>query len=313
MNALVVGASGYAGRHALQAFESARGVDPEDDLELAVQDVEAVVFCGPTWEPDRKPAHGGAPHPLLARTLTAAQAAGVRRFVHLSTAAVYGPDHVGRIPESAEPRPAHAYERLTLREEAWLRGHRGALELVVVRAAAGFGAYDPILERLLRSLRAGRLRLVNGGRSQRTFLAGPDLGRALRAAALRGRPGATYLAAGFDGSWRDLLLMAAAVMGVPAKIASIPYDLAYIAAGARWLKARGGEECWPNPYGLDLLAKSHVYDDGHSRRDLSWSPQVGSFDEGVMELVKWFREFRHAAGAPAPVAPSTSPTSPQGK
>src|SRR5205814_2599124 len=117
-----------------------------------------------------------------------------------------------------------------------------------VRAAFGFGAYDPILERLLRQLRAGRLRLVNRGRARRGFLAGPDLGRALLAAALRGRPGATYLAGGFDGSWRELLTMAAAVMGVPEKIASIPYDLAYVAAGARWARARAGEEGGANPY-----------------------------------------------------------------
>ena len=62
-----------------------------------------------------------------------------------------------------------------------------------------------------------------------------------------------------------------------------------------WLRARGGQECWPNHYGLDMLAKNHVYDDSGSRRDLSWSPQVGSFDEGVMELVNWFQQRRHLA------------------
>lgn len=318
MNALVVGASGYAGGHALRAFEGARGVDPEDDLEGAAEGVEIVAFCGPTWKPDHKPLRGAGPHPLLARSLGAAQAAGVRRFVHLSTATVFGPDHAGRIPEDARPRPAHAYERLKLREEEWLRRHCGALELVVVRAAFGFGAYDPILERLLRQLRAGRLRLVNRGRARRGFLAGPDLGRALLAAALRGRPGATYLAGGFDGSWRELLTMAAAVMGVPEKIASIPYDLAYVAAGARWLRTRAGEECWPNPYALDLLAKDHTYDDARSRRDLSWSPQIGSFDEGVVELVKWFRSQPHPlpldAGATSPRGGEVDAvTSPQGK
>ena len=169
----------------------------------------------------------------------------------------------------------------------------------MVRAAAGFGAHDPILERLLRQLRAGTLRLVNSGRAERTFLAGPDLGRALYAAAVRGRPGATYLAGGFDGTWRDLLTMAAAVMGIPARIASIPYDLAYVEAAVRWLRARGGEACWPNHYGLDMLAKSHVYDDAGSRRDLSWSPQVGSFDEGVMELASWSQQLPRVAAAPA--------------
>ena len=309
MKALVVGASSYAGRHALQAFEGARGVDPDDDIESAAEGVDVVVMCAPTWEPDHKPAGGGAPHPLLVRVLGAARGTGVKRLVHLSTAAVYGPDHSGRILETAAPRPVHAYEKLKLREEAWLRLNRADLEVVVVRAAAGFGGHDPILERLLRQLRAGNLRLVNGGRAERTFLAGPDLGRALCAAAVRGRPGATYLAGGFDGTWRDLLTMAAAVMGIPARISSIPYDLAYIDAAVRWLRARSGQECWPNHYGLDMLAKNHVYDDSGSRRDLSWSPQVGSFDEGVMELVNWFQQRRHLA--PAPGAEETLAISPQ--
>jgi nucleoside-diphosphate-sugar epimerase len=309
VNALVVGASSYAGRHALRAFEGARGVDPDDDLESATEGVEVVVMCAPTWEPDHKPAGGQTPHPLLARVLGAARGAGVQRWVHLSTAAVYGPDHVGRVPETASPRPVHSYEKLKLREEEWLRLNRADLEVVVVRAAAGFGGYDPILERLLRQLRAGTLRLVNGGRAERTFLAGPDLGRALHAAAVRGRAGATYLAGGFDGTWRDLLTMAGAVMGIPARIGSIPYDLAYVEAAVRWLRARGGEECWPNLYGLDMLAKNHVYDDASSRRDLSWSPQVGSFDEGVMELVNWFQQRRHVAEPPS--AEETLSISPQ--
>src|SRR5205814_7812295 len=145
-----------------------------------------------------------------------------------------------------------------------------------VRAAFGFGAYDPILERLLRQLRAGRLRLVNRGRARRGFLAGPDLGRALLAAALRGRPGATYLAGGFDGSWRELLTMAAAVMGVPEKIASIPYDLAYVAAGARWLRPRAGGGGWPHPYSPGPPAKNHTYAHARPPPDPPRSPPNGT-------------------------------------
>ncbi len=331
MNALVVGASSDPGRYvleALQAVADSRGVDPGGDIEAAADGAAVVVFCAPTWDPERKPLGRHQPHPLLARTVAAARQAGARRFVHLSTTAVFGPDHPGRIPESAAPRPRHAYERLKLHEEEWLRLNRGALELVVMRAASRFGAGDPILGRLLKRLERGSLRLVNGGRAQRGFLAGPDLGRALQAAAARGRPGATYVAAGFEGTWRELLAMAADVMGIPPRIRSIPYDLAYLAAAARWLKARAGEECWPNLYAVDLLAKNHLYDDARSRRDLSWSPQVGSYEEGVVDLVRWYRSqspgrSTEQATSPSPSgsAGGTSPTSgedtlstsPQGK
>lgn len=327
MRTLVVGASGQPGRDALDAFQAVtetQGVEADGDIEAAADGAAVVVFCAPTWEPDRKPLGRRQPHPLLARALSAARQAGARRFVHLSTTAVFGPDHRGRITDSAAPRPRHAYERLKLHEEEWLRLNRGPLELVVVRAAARFGGGDPILGRLLEQLEAGSLRLVNGGRARHGFLAGPDLGRALQAAAARGRPGGTYVAAGFEGTWRELLAMAAEVMGIPPRIRSIPYDLAYLAAAARWLRARAGDECWPNLYAVDLLAKNHLFDDARSRRDLSWSPQVGSFEEGVLDLVGWYRSQHPSPTSPAgggeslPAASGeenrpSSLTSPQGK
>jgi len=135
-----------------------------------------------------------------------------------------------------------------------------------------YGAHD----HSLRQLRAGSLRLVSGGRAERTFLAGPDLGRALYAAAVRGRPGATYLAGGFDGTWRDLLTMAAAVMGIPARISSIPYDLAYIDAAVRWLRANAKKyHLDPNHFGAWGASAG-----GHLVALLGTTGEVKDFDKG---------------------------------
>ena len=297
MRVLVLGAGEYAGRHALEAFRAAgvEGRNLRSDASTGDPDfrgVDLVVNCRVTFDALLRQPLRFAPDPVLDSLVERMRLAGVARLVHLSSSAVLGAGTVParggtRVLETAEPRPAHGYERMKLREEAWLR-ERSGLEVVVLRAAPGFGAGDRVLAKLLGELRAGKVRLPMGGRAPRSFLAAPDLGRALAAAALRGRPGATYLAAGFDGSWRELMEMAAFLLEMPKAVGSTPYDFAYLAAMARELTTRVGSDCWLSPYLVDLLAKPQLLDDGLTRRDLTWSPQVGSFQEGVADLVRWF-------------------------
>lgn len=290
----MVGAEEYAGRHTMAAFGDAVGVAASGDIEQAVDGAGVVVCCAVTWDAGQRLRMTRDPHPLVARLVGACRRARVRRLVFLSSAVVVGPDHPGplRITEATEAKPVHAYEKLKLREEEWLRVHHGDLEVVIVRAATGFGAHDRVLARMLGELERGALRLVNAGKARRTFLAGPDLGRALAAAAMRGRPGGTYLVGGFDGTWQELFAIAAHVLGVPPRGQSIPYDLAYLAAAVREMRTSHGADCWPNLFAIDLLGKQHLYDDGRSRRELAWSPQIGSFEEGVMELAAWYRSLR---------------------
>lgn len=294
MNVVVVGAQEYAGRHALAAIEGAAGVAADGDIERAVEGAAVVLCCAVTWDAAHRLRVSRDPHPLLPRLVGACRQARVRRLVHLSTSLVVGPDHPGpgRITEATVPKPVHAFEKLKLREEEWLRAHQGDLEVVIVRTAIGFGSHDRVLARMLGELERGSLRLANAGRARRTFLAGPDLGRALAAAAFRGRAGATYLVGGFDGTWQELFAIAAHVLGVPPKGHGIPYDLAYLSAAIRELRTPYGSECWPNLLTVDLQSKQHLYDDGRSRRELVWSPKIGSFEEGVMELAAWYRSLR---------------------
>ena len=294
MRVVVVGAEAYAGRHARAALPDAAGVEPDGDLDAALAAAAVVINCALTWDEAQKLRVSREPHPRLPRLLEACRRARVRRLVHLSTTLVYGPDHSegARLTEATEPRPAHAFEKLKLREEEWLRANRGDLEVVVLRAATGYGAHDRILARMLGELERGTLRLANAGRAQRGFLSGPDLGRALAAAAQRGRAGATYLASGFDGSWQELFAIAAHVLGVQPRVQGVPYDLAFLGATLRELRTPAGQDCWPNLLHVDMQAKPQLYDDARTRRELVWSPQVGSFEEGVMELAAWYRSLQ---------------------
>ncbi|HVC77589.1 MAG TPA: NAD-dependent epimerase/dehydratase family protein, partial [Candidatus Micrarchaeaceae archaeon] len=229
-----------------------------------------------------------SPPSILQRVLATAERARVRRIVHVSSADVYGPDHYTRITEKSRLRPVHAFERLTLFEEQWLLGAAKNVEVVVMRPTRIFGTgEDWILPRVMASLAAGRVWLPHGGRATQTFVAAADVGRACLAAGDRGRPGHAYLVAGFDSSWRELIESAARAAGFGAVIQSIPYDLAYIRALAVETMTAQGAAVWPGLFAVDVIGKPHYYDDSHSRRELTWSPSVGSFEQEMPSMTQW--------------------------
>jgi len=298
---LVIGAAGYAGRHAvaaLDAYELVRTAELHDDLAEAMRGVEVVHLAAGVRSPLVRP-RGRAPHPRLVALVGLARDAGVRRVVFLSSTAVYGFSREGRVSDRTRARPEHPYGRALAADETWLR-QLDRPDVVVLRAAQGFGPDEPVAGRLLRRVAAGGLALPGGGRAPRTFLAGADLGRAFHAAAVRGQAGAAYLLGGIRGSWYELLIEAVAALGLARRVSRRSYDLAYLGASSRVLRTPTGRACWPTPYVVDLLARPQVVEDGWSRRELSWRPQVATFAAGLAELPEWYgRTSPESEAAPA--------------
>jgi nucleoside-diphosphate-sugar epimerase len=291
---LVIGAGEFLGDHVTHALAGevpviSLNADADDEtLNDAISGIEVVHVCAETWPPAHKLHYRRAVPPLFKRLLDAARSARVRRIVYVSTADVFGPDHSTRITEKTRLHPVHAYERLKLFEEQWLIKAAQELELVTLRPARVFGAGEEwILPRLLGALVKGRLWLPGGGRSLQTFVSAGDVGRACLAAADRGRSGHSYLVAGFDASWRDLVGLAARSVGIEPQIASMPYDLAYLRALATEAVTARGAVVWPGIYAVDVLAKPRYYDDSHSRRELTWSPSVGSFEQEMPRMATY--------------------------
>ena len=283
--------------------------DADDEtLADAMSSVEVVVNCAQTWSPARRLRYRKAAPSMTQRLLEAARRANVRRIVHVSTADVFGPDHFARITEKTSLRPVHAFERLKLNEERWLMSAAGGdIEVVVVRPARVFGVgEDWILPRLMGSLVKGRVWLPGGGRATQTFVSAADVGRACLAASDRGQPGHSYLVGGFDSSWRSLLESAARVVGMEADVLTVPYDLLYLRALAVEAITASGAVVWPGVYTVDVMGKPHFYDDSHSRRELTWSPSVGSFEQEMPQMASWLVNLPSVANAlstPEPASP----------
>ena len=273
--------------------------DADDEtLADAIGGVEVIVFCAQTVAPWRRGRFRKDEPRQLARILEAAHTARVRRLVHVSTADVYGPDHFARVAEKSKLKPAHPFEKQKLYEEEWLLANSREIEVVVLRPARVFGAgEDWILPRLMSAMVHGRVWLPGGGRARQTFVAAEDVGRACLAASDRGRPGHRYLVGGFDSSWRDFLISAARSVGFAAEVATVPYDVAYIRAlAAETLTPQGGA-IWPGVFAVDVIGKPHHYDDSYSRRELTWSPSVGSFEQDMPTMAPWLAELPEVATA----------------
>ncbi len=295
---LVIGAGEFLGNHVSKALAVEAPVielhaDADDEtLADAIRSVEVVHYCTETWSPAYRLRYRRETPQLLERVVLAARHAGVRRIVHVSTADVFGPDNSVRITDKSKVHAVHAYEKLKLLEETWLLNNAQELEVVVLRPARIFGlGEDWMLPRMMGSLAHGRLWLPGGGRAIQTFIAAEDVGRACLAAADRGRPGKGYLVGGFDATWRDLLESCSRAAGVSADIVSLPYDLAYVRALAAETTASRGAPVWPSVYAVDVVGKPHLVDDSHSRRELTWSPSVGSFEQAMPQMSAWLSEL----------------------
>ena len=313
---LVIGAGEFLGDQVSRALAADVPVielnaDVDDEtLAETMTGVEVVLNCSQAWSPARRLQFRKIPPPLLQRLVAAARRARVRRIVHVSKADVYGPAQPGQANENSPLRPVHAFERLKLWEERWLLESAEDLEVVVVRPARIFGAgEDWMLPRLMGSLARGRVWLPGAGRARQTFVSAADVGRACLAASDRGRPGHTYLVGGFDSSWRDLLESAVRAVGVGGTIVNLPYDLLYLRALAMEMVTAPGAVVWPGTYAVDVLGRHHFFDDSHSRRELTWSPSVGSFEQEMPRMTAWLSRLPEVAAAlaGAPLAPASPP------
>jgi len=274
----------------------------EETLLDAMKGVEVVHVCAQAWSPARRLRYRKKPPPFLVRVVEAARHAGVRRIVLVSTADVYGPDHFKRINERAELKPVHPYEKLKLMEETWLRSQANDLEIVVVRPSRVFGlGEDFLVPPLMTHLAAGRLWLAGGGHVSQGFVAAADVGRACLAAAERGKPGRSYLVTGFDSTWRDFLEVAARALHIPCHVTGIPYDMAFIRGLSEQMVTPSGAVLWPGIYAVDVIGKPHLYDDSQSRRDLTWSPSIGSFEQELPNMLDWLETFVRTARSRAPL------------
>jgi UDP-glucose 4-epimerase len=211
------------------------------------------------------------------RLASSAAAAGVRRFVYVSTLKVNG--EAGRFTEHDQPAPAGPYAQSKHEAEVALRriADERRLEVVIIRPPLVYGpGVGANFGLLMRTIARG-IPLPLGAISNQRSLIGIDNLADFILTCLA-RPAAaneTFLVAdGEDLSTPDLVRRLARAIGRPARLFPIPATL--LRLGASLCGRRDA---------ADRLLDSLQADISKARTRLSWSPPVG-VDEGLMRAAR---------------------------
>jgi nucleoside-diphosphate-sugar epimerase len=184
MTTLVIGSTGYMGRHLMAGLAAAglpaagasssdgTGIHPDTGLlpdSFAVPaGTGAVVYMAqsPRYRDPEQASHVLAVNVVSAvRAAVAARKAGVRRFVYVSTGTVYAPSFEP-LTESAPVRGADWYSLSKIQGEQAIQMFRDDMDVHVVRP---FGVYGPgqtgrLVPNLMASIQEGRTITLQGRR-----------------------------------------------------------------------------------------------------------------------------------------------------
>lgn len=215
----------------------------------------------------------------------AAQQAGVKRFVFISTfyrsyvQGAAGP--VAAYSEHAIPAPQDVYGATKWEAEQGLQAMMGgAMEIVIVRPALVYGAGVRANFRALLKLAASGLPLPLGAIcSRNSMVYVGNLVDAIRVCAAHpAAAGQTYLVSdGVHFSVPEIIRKLAVQMERPVRLVPVPVWILRLLG-----KVTGKESA------IDRLTEPHVLDDTKIRTELGWTPPF-SADEGFAETVRWYQ------------------------
>lgn len=234
------------------------------------------------------------------RAVTAAHAASVRRFVHLSSTAVYGrPDH-GRVDETWPTKGTGTpYDdtKVDAERTAFAVGRSLGIEITAVRPPVIYGPYDRnFMPRTADALRAGRFLLIGGGVAPLNLVWVDHVVEVALLAAENDRVQGQAFNVMDEvdqrpPSVREVGTVIADAIGAPRPVRTVPFAAA-MAIGhglAAYFAARRPEELPPlSPFVVRVLTRDVIYDASKAARMLGWKPQVSSL-AGVAREARAFR------------------------
>jgi nucleoside-diphosphate-sugar epimerase len=249
--------------------------------ELVFHAAAKVADWGPRAEFQRDTIDG------TAHVLAAAEQAGVRRLVHVSTEAVLvggGPIVNADETRPLPARPLGLYPWSKGRAEELVRA--APIDAVIVRPRFVWGRGDTVLlPRLVDLCRKGKFAWIGGGRHLTSTVHVKNVAHGLWCAAERGRRGETYFVT--DGEPRPMRAFLTAMLasqGVSPGERSVPFAVAravaFLAEGAA---ALGAGPPVLSRTGVRLIGEEVTVNDGKARRELGYENVIG-VEEGLAEL-----------------------------
>jgi len=227
-----------------------------------------------------------------------AQTGAARRFLLVSSVAVYGHPEGGAAREDAPFRPSKRYGISKAEAEAAMKeaASRSGMPLTIARPGIVYGPGDTygMFANMARLIAHRRFLLVGPGDNCVNLLHAEDLARGLALAlASPQAAGQDFIFAGPERvpvrRMAEVLaketgrrLPTLRVPATPARLLAQAMEAAY-----RWGGA--GREPFLTRAKIDLLTKEDVYDAGKAKDVLGFTPGIG-LDEGAPPTVRWLAE-----------------------
>ena len=229
-----------------------------------------------------------------AAVVEAAEAAGVQRFVHVSSMAAGGPSKPGQPRHGDEaPNPVTGYGRSKLAGEVAVR--ESQLRWTIIRPPMVYGPGDHEVLRLFRSARnlAGVTPVFGPGTQELSAVYGPDLADALFAAATTDATiGRVYYAchpevftqAEFSSEVARAVGKSPHILRIPSPLARTLLQITDLAASlTNTVTLLTADKAY------EFFAPAWTGDPGPLMRDAGWVPRTG-IAEGLASTARWYRE-----------------------
>jgi len=256
-----------------------------------------------------------------ANLIDAAAAAGVARFLHISSISVYGYiDDPGRVVDETAPLGYRLhrwsyYSRAKVQAErlVWEAHHSGRLRVTVIRPSWLYGPRDrATLGRLVDSIRKGKAKLIGDGENRLNVVHAGNVAEAAIAAADRDVAVGQAYNCSNDGvlTQKQYFNTVARAIGAPPVTKSVPYAVAKTAAFVMeclWRLARAKKPPLVTRYSVWLIGRRSFFDTTKARKELGWTSTV-SYEDGIPLAVEWYLKHRGGA-APRAGARDAAPAS----
>lgn len=226
-----------------------------------------------------------------ANVLAAARAAGIARFIYISSVAVYGRNPAPLIDETAAtPRVGQAYPDSKIVAEALVR--ESGLPYVIIRPASTYGPRGAAWTLApIENIKAGRLVLLGRDKGLVTpgYIENVVDGLVLALHQERALGEAFNLADDRAVTYREFYLAYAAMLGLTA-LPTIPGPIAQLArfGPAQQFRRLLGRPS-PGPWSTHFRFNPSQFSVAKARRLLGYEPKV-SFAEGMRRTEQWLRE-----------------------